>query len=89
MKLNRYVAIQKAFLLMLADNVASSTIFNESKHRVLHVEMPPEAFQVEEELAKLTIDELYEVCCGAPDSNVCPKISAEAQTVLNFLFEEI
>jgi len=91
MKLAYYPTLSKAFDLMLADNVGSFMTATCISVKVYDQSLEPVGIfdRAEEELSKLSENELDMLCCGAPDEKGCPKVSAEAEEILNALFEMI
>jgi hypothetical protein len=89
MLLEFYPTLTKAFKLMVIDNVASPSIVKQIFEKASKESLEPVGVfdRAEEELSKLTVDQLYEVCCG--DQDECVKLSQDSDDVLLALFEMI
>jgi hypothetical protein len=88
MKMKDTPFLNKAFMIMLSDNVASPLIYNRILNRVQDQEFDPRFMVAEIELRALTPDQLCELCEGAQDELEF-EVSEATQSVLTELFNEI
>lgn len=91
MLLEHYPTLTKAFDLMLSDNVASHVISKKIRAKVhsMSLELVGVFDRAEADLSKLSEENLDWVCCGAQDDPDYPKISDDAEEILNALFDMI
>jgi len=90
MKLSQLPTLDLAFRLMVCDNVASHKIILDISARMKNFDLEIDEATLtsaEAELSKLSEEDLDHVCCG--DQDDAPTVSAEVETVLTYLFENI